>query len=51
MSGIIKKNVGMHFCFTCFDELPHDTKRGLYKKLGQGGIFEQAYENALKELK
>ena len=27
----------------------YDTKRGLYKKSGQG--FEQAYEQALKELK
>jgi len=46
-----RKSVGMPLCFTCFDELPHELKKGLYKKPGQGGIFEQAYEQALKELK
>jgi hypothetical protein len=41
--------IAMPFCFTCFDELPHDIKKGLYKKPGQG--FEAAYEQAIKVLK
>lgn len=38
------------FCFKCFDRLPDDLKKGLYKSISQGfnAAFLAAYDHLLK---
>lgn len=44
-----KKKPGWALCWSCFQSLPQEVKKGLYQKVGAG--FEQAYELAIVELK
>ena len=39
---------GKSFCYRCFTALPHDMRRELYKRVGDG--YEAAYDAAVKYL-
>jgi len=42
------KKSGKAFCYRCFAELPHDMRRALYKRIGDG--YEAAYDAAVNYL-
>ena len=43
-----RKQPGRAVCFKCWQRLPQDLQRALYKHIGNG--FEQAYEEAYRFL-
>jgi len=40
-----KKQRGHSFCWRCYNELPAQMKRALYRRIGDG--YEEAYEDAV----
>jgi hypothetical protein len=42
------KKSGFSFCYKCYEQLPFDMKKALYRQVGNG--YEAAYEAAYKWL-